>query len=95
MEGDKMESHEDFKKNIDEDLYEDDHFDDGELGKTRLKLAHHDAIVSFSSQDLRILSNTGQLVCRLEPSSIIEGVKAYSVSLFQVMKNQLYVQYYA
>ena len=73
---------------------EDEHIDDGELGKSRLKVANHGVIVSYSSQDLRILSLDGQLLSRLEPSSIIEGVRAYSVSLYQVDYHYVHVYVY-
>merc|ERR1711871_1408708 len=64
---------------------EDDISNDEGLGKSHVKVAYPNVIVSYSSQDLRIISKSGQLVSRLEPSSIIEGVKAYTVSLFQEM----------
>tara|TARA_A100001015_G_C14987925_1_gene712416 strand:+ start:524 stop:1138 length:615 start_codon:yes stop_codon:yes gene_type:complete len=66
---------------------EDDISNDEGLGKSHVKVAYPNVIVSYSSQDLRIISKSGQLVSRLEPSSIIEGVKAYTVSLFQVQES--------
>ena len=66
---------------------EDNISDHEELGKSSVKVAHPNVIVSYSSQDLRIISKSGQLIGRLEPSSIIEGVKAYTVSLFQVQES--------
>lgn len=40
-------------------------------------------IATFSSQDLRCFSHKGQLLGRLEPEHIVDGIKAYTVSVYQ------------
>ncbi|RYH28853.1 hypothetical protein EON65_10630 [archaeon] len=40
-------------------------------------------IATFSSQDLRCFTHKGQLMGRLEPEHIVDGIKAYTVSVYQ------------
>eukprot|EP01031_Cornospumella_fuschlensis_P037994 gene37994-46159_t len=40
-------------------------------------------IATFSSQDLRCFTHKGQLLGRLEPEHIVDGIKAYTVSVYQ------------
>ena len=39
--------------------------------------------LSLYRKDLRVLTTSGELIARLEPSEITEGVRDYAVSLYQ------------
>jgi WD40 repeat protein len=45
-------------------------------GKTRL-------VASYAAQDLRVYNQHGGLVCRVEPTEVVDGIHSYTISVFQ------------
>lgn len=41
------------------------------------------AFISFSNQDFRLLSPTGSVLCHLEPEDAIQGIRSFTISLYQ------------
>ena len=49
------------------------------------KLILKEALISYSSQDLRVVSSKGSVIARFEPEAVIEGIKSFTMSLYQDM----------
>jgi WD40 repeat protein len=48
-----------------------------------IKMDLSQVFISFSNQDVRLLSPTGCVLCRLEPEDAIQGIRSFAVSLYQ------------
>lgn len=42
-------------------------------------------VVSYAAQDLRVYNRNGGLICRVEPTEVVDGIKSYTLSVYQQM----------